>query len=285
MFTEINREKSKHEGKIILGYMMTGIAFVLYLPLASSIGIGAFFLVGVPFLGGAFYASHYQKKIKLLSNNFKAKYVTEEVKKVFPNSTYRYDLGFTENEVIESNLLLKRDRFKSEDLIQGLYDGVSFKCSDLEQKEVRGSGKDRRVVTVFQGRFYEFDFHKNFKHNLILLQPNMYRPFSGLNKVDTESIHFNSEFKIFAESDHEAFYILTPDFMEKLIYFDRKYLDKISFSFKNNKLYIAIDTRKDYFDIKPFKKVDMTIFNEYQEELKDIQELVKVLNLNSTLFK
>ncbi|MFO7811119.1 MAG: DUF3137 domain-containing protein [Candidatus Delongbacteria bacterium] len=85
--------------------------------------------------------------------------------------------------------------------------------------------------------------------------------------------------------EHEAFYILTPDFMEKLIYFDRKYMDKISFSFKRNKLFIAIDTRKDYFDLKAFKKVDQTIFNEYQEELKSIQELVKILNLNNTIFK
>jgi len=285
MFTEINKQKAKYENRIVLSYLIVGIAFVSYIPLGSSIGPAAFFIIGVPFLGGGLYASHNYKQIKMLSNDFKAKYVTQEINKVFANSRYHHDLGFTEEEVIESNLLKNRDRYKSEDLIEGLYEGVTFKCSDVEQKEVRGSGKNRRVVTVFQGRFYEFDFPKIFKHDLMLLQPDTYRPFSSFRKVNTESIHFNSEFKIYAENEHEAFYILTPDFMEKLIYFDRKYLDKISFSFKHNKLYVAVDTRKDYFDIKAFKKVDSSIFEEYQEELKDIQELVNILKLNVTIFK
>ncbi|HKL47392.1 MAG TPA: DUF3137 domain-containing protein, partial [Candidatus Izemoplasmatales bacterium] len=77
----------------------------------------------------------------------------------------------------------------------------------------------------------------------------------------------------------------SPDFMEKLLYFDNKYYDKISFSFKENKLFIAIDTRKDYFDVKAFKKVDDSIFKEYREELLDIKDLIHTLNLNQTIFK
>jgi hypothetical protein len=105
------------------------------------------------------------------------------------------------------------------------------------------------------------------------MQPSLFQTVPGLKKVKTESIHFNSELHIFAENDHEAFYLLTPHFMEKLIYFDQKYIDKISFSFKDNKLYIAHDSRVDYFDLKAFKHVDEHIFEQYQEELKDIQEI------------
>jgi hypothetical protein len=73
--------------------------------------------------------------------------------------------------------------------------------------------------------------------------------------------------------------------MEKLLYMDDKYLDKISFSFIGNKLSIAIDSRKDYFDIKPFKQVNKSIVSEYREELNDIKEFIKVLQLDQTLFK
>jgi hypothetical protein len=285
MFDKLNKEKSRYESGIILGYLMTGIAFVLYLPLGAAIGGAAFFLIAIPFLGGAVLAGRNHKKIKEMSNVFKNKYVFEEMRKIFPDGKYNALDGFTEGEVIESKILKERDRFKSEDLIMAAYDGVGFMCADVEQKEVRGSGKNRRVVTVFQGRLYKFDFPKKFKHDLLLLQPLNYRPFSNFNHVKTESIHFNSELKIYAQSEHEAFYILTPDFMEKLIYFDQKYYDKISFSFIDNHMYIAIDSRKDTFDIKAFKTINESMFKEYQDEFSDIIDFIKLLNLNDQYFK
>jgi|AntAceMinimDraft_18_1070375.scaffolds.fasta_scaffold00541_3 hypothetical protein len=285
MFQRLNEEKSKYERRIIIGYGITGIAFISYIPLAISIGMIAFFIIALPFLGGAIYASINHKKIKDISNRFKKVYVTEEMKKVFPASTYIYNHGFSEEEVMKSGLLYNRDRYKSEDMISGNFEGVNFRSSDVEQKEVRRSGKHTTVVTVFQGRFYEFDFPKQFKANLLLLQPFNFRPFSNLKKIKMESINFNSELKVYAESEHEAFYILTPNFMEKLLFLDNKYLDKISFSFLDNKLSMAIDSRKDYFDIKPFRTVNKSIVSEYREELNDIKEFIKVLQLNQTLFK
>ena len=207
------------------------------------------------------------------------------MKKIFPDSSYYYDRGFSEEEVIASGLRKKCSRYHSKDLIEGKSEGINFKCSDVLQKEVHSNGKTTTVVTVFQGRFYEFDFPKKFKHNLLLLQPMHFRPFSGFHKIKTENIEFNSELKIYARDDEEAFYILTPQMMERLLYMDDKYLDKISFSFIDEKLYIAIDSRKDYFDIKPFKQVDSSILTEYQTELNDIKEFINVLQLDETLFK
>lgn len=284
MFSDINKKKATYETRIIISYIAVGLSFIFYLPLGMAVGPAAFFIIAFPFLGGGIYAGYNHKKIKALSNDFKKKYVTGELLKVFPNSTYNYADGFSEEEVIESRLLLDRDRYHSEDMIKGVFEGVKFRSSDVEQKEVRSSGKSTTLVTVFHGRFYEFDFPKNFKHDLLLLQANQYKPFSGLKRVKTESIDFNSELNIYAQNEHEAFYILTPDFMEKLMYFDRKYLDKISFSFKDNKLFIAIDSRKDSFDIKAFKHLDESIFLEYEEELKDIKDLIQSLNLNQTIF-
>lgn len=284
MFNDINKEKAKYEKHIVIGYFLTGIAFVAYIPLAASYGPAMFFVVGIFFIGGGLYAGMYHKKIKALSNAFKQKYVVQEMKKLFPDSEYFYDQGFSETEVVESGLLYNRDRFRSEDLMVGNFEGVGFRCCDVEQKEVRRSGKHTRVVTVFKGRFYEFDFPKPFKYNLQLLQPYNFRPFSGLKKVKSESINFNSELKIYAQSEHEAFYILTPQMMERLLYMDQKYTDKISFSFKNKRLYIAIDSREDYFDIKAFTPVDQTIFQAYHNELENIIDFIKVLQLDEHLF-
>ena len=285
MLDDINKQKKFYEKKVIIGFSITFIAFILFIPIMVSLGPAGFIVIVVPFFGGFLYAAKYTKLIKNMSTEFKKTFVEEEMKKVFPDSIYKPYDGFKEKEVVYSNLLFERDRYFSEDMIIGEFDGVNFRCSDVKQQEVRSNGKSTTVVTVFQGRFYEFDFHKYFKSELLLLQPFNFRPFSGFTKVKTESLNFNSELKIYTKDDHEAFYILTPDFMEKLVYFDKKYHDKISFSFKDNKLFIAINDRKDYFDFKMFKEVDMNFISTYKEEFEDIKDLIIKLNLSSTLFK
>ncbi|MBI9010120.1 MAG: DUF3137 domain-containing protein [Tenericutes bacterium] len=285
MFQKLNEDKARYERRMLLGLGVTVIAFISYIPLGIAVGMIAFFIISLPFLGGAIYAGINLKKIKDISNEFKKVYVTDELKKVFPASTYIYNHGFTEEEVIKTGLLRKQDRYASEDMISGNFVGVNFRCSDVLQKEVSNNGKSSSVTTVFRGRFYEFDFPKSFKSNLLLLQPYNFRPFSNFEKIKMESIKFNSEMKVYAKNEHEAFYLLTPQFMERLLYMDNKYNDKISFSFLDNKLSIAIDSRKDYFDIKPFKTVNKSIISEYRDELNDIKEFIRVLQLDQTLFK
>jgi hypothetical protein len=73
--------------------------------------------------------------------------------------------------------------------------------------------------------------------------------------------------------------------MEKLMELDRKYYDKITFSFLNNKLYIAVDNRVDNFDIKPFQIVDSSILRSYVEEFEDMKGFITLLNLTSRMFK
>lgn len=285
MFDEINKQKQKYETGIVIGTVISIISFILFIPLMMGSGPGGFIIIIIPFIGGTLYARVQTKNIKEMSNIFKQKYVEKELEKIFPNSKYLYNSGFTEQEVVNSKLLHNQDRYSSEDMIIGHFDGVGFRCSDVHQKDVRRSGKTTTVVTVFQGRFYEFDFFKNFKYNMLLLQPYNYRPFENFKKIKLESIHFNSEFKVYARDEHEAFYILTPHFMERLLVLDRKYQDKISFSFKDNKLFIAVDNRIDNFDIKAFQPLDKNFLNSYIEEFQDMKEFITLLTLNSKLFK
>ena len=49
-------------------------------------------------------------------------------------------------------------------------------------------------------------------------------------KVKLESVQFNKKFKTYATSEHNAFYVLTPHFMEALMAFEQKNKGKIYFS-------------------------------------------------------
>ena len=211
-------------------------------------------------------------------------FLREELEKVFPNSVYNARMGFSSSEVYSSNVLKSEDIFKSEDMITGEFEDVKFRSSDVTLKDVRRSGKTTTIVTVFQGRVYEFEFNKRFKSNLLLIQPGKFRIFGPWKKIKMESVKFNSELKVYAENDHEAFYILTPHFMEKLLYLDRKYQDKVNFSFINNKLYISVDSRRDTFDIKLFGEITQNIIKDFLVEFEDMKEFIIKLKLDNKIF-
>ena len=65
-----------------------------------------------------------------------------------------------------------------------------------------------------------FDFNKNFKSNFQVISNDFIKRslprIKNNKKVKLEDIEFNKMFKIYSEIEHDAFYILTPHFMEKI---------------------------------------------------------------------
>ena len=285
MYEKINLEKKQYEFRIKLGIFITLFAFVMFLPVMTSIGFGGVFIIVPPFFGGFLFAAYNRSKIEKMSQAFKDQFLEEELKKIIPNSTYKMYDGFLEKEVVRSGLLRNEDRFHSEDMIVGDISGVSFKCSDIHQQDVKKTDKGTRTTTVFRGRFYEFDFPKRFKSNVIIQQRPLFDLFRGYNAVDMESVEFNSELQVYADNEHDAFYVLTPHFMERILLLDRKYNDKISFSIQNEKLFVAINSGIDYFDFKLNQPINEDIFVEYKNEFEDMVEFVELLKLNETIFK
>lgn len=226
-----------------------------------------------------------KKKIKAISTEFKLRFVKGEIEALIPGAIFYPSSGISQEVVSRSNLVLLHEIYKTEDLISGKINDVAFRSADVLVRNVRRSGKHTTVVTTFQGRFFEFDFPKTFKSNVFLLQPGQFRPFSGMKKIKLESIDFNSEFKVYTNDDHDTFYILTPQLMERLLVLDRKYQDKIGFSFLNSKLYIAIDSRTDTFDVTGFGDITNIDVHKAVEEIKNLVEFVEYLQLDNTLFK
>lgn len=281
---EMNKRKKLWDGikafsifLLIVGGM---IAYVGSQSNSESIAFGIIIL----FPGGILLLIS-TSKIKEISNEFKETYVKKEIEKRIPNSKLYIHDGISSDVVSKSHLAILHEKYHSEDLLVGKIENVDFRCADVHIQDVRGSGKNRHVVTTFRGRFYEFEFFKDFRSNVFLLQPGQYRPFTNFTKMKLESIAFNSEYKIYTNNEHDVFYLLTPHLMEKLLVLDRKYQDKIGFSFLDSKLYIAIDNRIDTFDVKDFGDITQSDVDLAIKEIENIIEFVEFLNLTSTLFK
>ncbi|QVK17453.1 DUF3137 domain-containing protein [Mycoplasmatota bacterium] len=278
------QKKLLYELISVIGYIIIGISFFLWIPLGTSSGGKAIPILLIGIIGGGIISGISTKYFKNLSNEFKSKYLPAEIKKIYPNCIYNVTKGFTKEEIYHSKVLRQQDRYHSEDFMSGEFEGVQFESADVNLQDVRSNGKSTTVVTVFLGRVYKFEFNKPFKSNILINQPSFFYHLFGWNRIKTESKKFNSELSIYSDNEHDAFYILTPHFMERLLVLDRKYHDKISFSFINNQLYIAINTNRDTFDLKMFHPLDLSILQEYRNELNDIKEFVYQLNLDKTLF-
>lgn len=265
----INEKKRALEGLTIIGGLITAISFFLFIT-------NPVFMIG--FIGGGLIAVIGTSQFKKLSQEFKRVHIKEIIEKEISSCFYDPDKGFEKEVVYDSKILRKEDRYYSEDYLSGMIKDKKFESADVKLQDVRSNGKSTTVVTVFQGRFFIIDFDKKFESDVYVL-PNRsfgFNWFTNMVRVDIESILFNQIFDVFSESQHSAFYLLKPAFVEKLIEFSNV-ARRVMFGFKDHKVFIALDTRIDTFDLKMFKEIDQTFFDEVKKEIRLIEELIQLI--------
>jgi hypothetical protein len=271
---------SHYKQQSTYGMIVTFSCFALFIPAAiTGFGSGVVilpFIVMIGFMGGAIFSAKAQTKIKGLSNEYKETYLPQVIERLLPDAKFYVNGGFDETEIIRSMILKQADRYHSEDLFTGSWEGIGFKTADVVLKDVQNDGKTSTVKTVFQGRVFRLDFQHPFPTDMILIQ-NRFVPkwsFASYRPVSTESIDFNRSFSTFAKDELHAFVILKPDFMERLMSLDRFINDQISISFLHDKLYIAIKTNKDTFDFSLSKDLSENPIAEFESGLQLIKDLI-----------
>ncbi len=284
---EYKDEYAIYDKKAKIGTTIIIISFLLFLP-SGGIGFssGLFFLpflVMAGFMAGGVISGIYHNKMKLLINEFKTQYMPKAIESILPGSEFNVNGGFDEMELYRSRILSKADRYHTEDQFIGEWDGIKFKTADVTLKDVRSNGKSTTVVTVFQGRVYRLDFPIPFLTDMLVYQNRFIVKwgFGEFEQVETESIDFNHSFQVLAKDSLNAFRILKPDFMEKLMALDQQTVHKIALSFQGEHLYIAIDTREDTLDYESKLAVLDTptlAFEKTLQLIKDFIAFFKVLD-------
>ncbi len=232
---------------------------------------------------------------------FSDEYIQKELRKIFDNLCYEPEKGFPYEVIDSTNMMNMGDRYNSKNYMSGGYKGIKFEQADvhIEQRHTTRDSKGRTrtyYVTLFKGRWLIFDFNKNFKANVQISQ----RGFGNsrvqtffvsedkrFKKVEMESEEFNKKFKVYAQSEHDAFYIITPSLMEKIERLVQNNSGKFLFCFVDQRLHIGISNNKDSF--KPTNVFRELNEKEIQEnisgDIKVITQFVDELNLDNKLFK
>lgn len=283
-----NKKKRNAELAIIFCVIGTALGIVIFF--SSYIDSNVFLLVlGIilglgSFIGSAVGFAAYRNT----ANKFKVEVLAEMFKELIPGTEYKPKFGLTQEVVYSTRFLKRADRFYSEDFLQGKLGDVEFISSDvkLEEKHVERTEQGTRTyyTTYFLGRIFRFDFNKEFVGGLQVHEKG-HPVVRGYKKVKLESIDFNKKFKTFTNEEITAFYILTPDIMEAIFNLEKRNPGLITLSFHGKYLYVAINNKKDTFEVKMFKKIDESVVQNFQEELLVIKDFIITLKLNNKLFK
>lgn len=239
-----------------------------------------------------------------INNKRYAAYYKEHVVKemTLDNCDFLDDLNFDTNAGIPEdevmNLgVLHGDRYSSNDLITAKYKNVFFRQSDVYVGDVEtDSDGHTHEYTVFQGRWMIFDFNKDFNWDLQVVSKNFTSAsrLGGIlsfgkkktRKVELEDQAFNKAFRVFAQDEHEAFYILTPHIMEALLNLKAQIKSPLMLLFKGGKLHVAVNNGQDAFEGKIFGKFDLEADKaRLLNDLKLITDFVDMLSLERNIFK
>ncbi len=214
-----------------------GYLFYATSPMAPLVFFGV--MIGIVVSG---YAT--SKERKEFKRIYKDTFVVGAIKEILGNVSYNPEYGFSEHDVARTGVVQMGNRFSSEDYIEGYWDGVHFRQSDVTVKRVVKSGKSTHTYIHFDGRLFEFDCPVDGNVSTLLFSKNYQYPGRGLGlryeKIKMENEAFNKRFKIKAAREIDAFYILTPHMMECIDNILVK-AKSVGLHFANGKLYLGIN--------------------------------------------
>lgn len=202
--------------------------------------------------------------------------------------------GIDKETVKSTDMMSLGNIYQVNDLIEGSYNGVRFSQSDILIQQRTSNGKNTTTTTYLKGRWLIFDFNKKFYCDLQVRDRHFaYAKKSGgwfsdrdkTEKLETESVEFNRTFKVYAENDSEAFYILTPHFMEALMKAKVQADGEVLFCFVDSKLHVAVNNKADSFEPPVWSPIDReTVRRSVTKDMSLITDLVDTLKLDERLF-
>lgn len=269
--------------------------------LISAVGIGLIVIGFLCFMGGivplgllgfiggfilTIVASSFEGKAK---GEYKTKYLRPLLEKYFEVIEFDSTKGFDEEVVNESDLFSRGNRYSSNDYFRGKYKNIPFSMADVTIKHVQNNGKHTTTTTRFKGKWIIADFPKSIKGYVKVREKEFLGGdgtglFSGLEKIETESVEFNAKFGVRCNDEVEAFYILTPHFMETLLEIENNMDGTIGFAFYRNQIHIGIFSHTDDFEIDWSENFDEQLLVKHEYEIKRIVSLLEALYKNVNLF-
>lgn len=293
----LRRKASASLVSTIAAAIFIGYIILLILSSSGSIVMALFIAAPIGLIFGFLFYRLFgcSKSLATYRAFFKAVFVEEPFRDAFEQITYRSDEGFDKELIKNTGLMCLGNIYKTNDYVQGFYKNVRFERADVKIQQHVSNGKTSYTITYFNGRWLILDFNKEFHFDLQIVKKDFYNSkkkgsfFTNdeerRHRIELEDIEFNEMFHVFGQDDHEAFYILTPQFMEILKDMAGTLDGDFMLGFIDNQLHIAINTGKDAMEHSVLSRVNsFPIEQEVQKEINVIINLIDGLDLDNDTF-
>lgn len=276
--------KNSQTGRIVyvIAIILIVFSFLIFMS-GNPIGfIGFISAIGLLFVG-----AHYEGKA---NGAYKEKYIRPLLSKYFENVEFTSSKGLEKEQVYLAELFSKGNRYSSNDLVRASYKGKAFTMSDVHIENVTHSGKHTHRVEYFKGKWIIVEFPKSITGRVKVREKGFFGDdgtalFSDLKKVETESVDFNEKFGIRSLNEIEAFYILTPHFMEALLKIEERIEGTVGFAFFDNQIHIGLYTHNDDFELSWSDEFSEELIKKHENELVMVTWLLDTLFENQKLFE
>lgn len=148
-----------------------------------------------------------------------------------------------------------RDTF--EDRWHGTFEGHGFNLYEAHLEERRGSGKNRRWVTVFRGAIIQMGFGRNFHSTTLLQRKGKHKKWLGLggrkdhvsfegHRLDyVDQVHpdFEDVFEVWSDDQVEARVLIHPSYVEHLLALESAFNgDEVRALFSKDEVILAVES-------------------------------------------
>ena len=304
-FEDVEKARKEYANKLKPALIIIGVLFglsiaVFIISLLNRISSGLMVISGALFFIATIVSIVivflFRKEAAAYQNAFKGYFVEQNLQKIFTDVKYNHAEGMPKEVLRSTGMMRTGDIYHSNDLVHAKYKDVQFSQADIHiQETYTDSDGNTQYVTIFKGRWMVFEFPRPFTFRLQVVQ----RWFNAAKKakkdkelkrkikrIETESVTFNKKFKVYAEDDFEAYYILDPNFINQIENLSEATNGKLMLCFIDNKLHVAIYDNKDVFEAPSvFKVIDEQAETEkINHEIKTITDYVDYLKLDRKLF-
>ncbi|MBY0423003.1 MAG: DUF3137 domain-containing protein, partial [Parvularculaceae bacterium] len=135
-----------------------------------------------------------------------------------------------------------------EDEVSGVYDGVAIRLCEARLRKESGSGKNKRVRTIFHGQIFVIDHPRRFLGSTVLVRDRgplnkLSRPSETHQRVGLASTAFEKAFEAWSTDQVEAHTLLDPLALERFLELERLYGGKkLRAAFHDGKLFVVVET-------------------------------------------
>lgn len=256
-----------------IALMAIGTGIFIFWPIVAIVAL----IIGIIFL----VLSFTNPKREKVDN-----YLEEALKEVCSAEVIYRKRSVLSAEVIDqAKILGDPARIYNDDYLRDTYKGVVYDVYDarLEMMVVTQThnGRVASYLEYFRGAIFVFDYKEDLPAELYIVS-NKLTTNIKLESIESESIQLNQKYNFYTTDKTQAFSILTPNLINKIIELNKLVGGVVSYAFTKDKLYIAINNNADYLSVNQVEKSKQK--EKLMNDLMLPQAIINEFNLDKGIY-